>query len=118
LKKKIKDRRNTSSRDSLGGLHVINDVCKPCNDKLGEKVDSHLVNNILMQFARFTKNIIGKKGKIPNPIGKGKFKENPETILHYKFTDDGQPESLYVVPKVTNNGEEYSVSVVASNQIN
>ncbi|WP_255259049.1 tyrosine-type recombinase/integrase [Bacillus thuringiensis] len=77
--------------DSLGGLLITNDVCKACNDKLGEKVDVHLVNHGLMQFARFTKGLKGKKGKLPNPIGIGKYKDEPETTLHYKFTNDGKP---------------------------
>lgn len=113
-KENIKGSKEHVFPDSLGGLLVINDVCKECNDKLGKKVDTHLVNHGLMQFARFTKGLKGKKGKLPNPIGVGKYKEEPETTLHYKFTNDGKPESLYVVPSVKVEGNEYKVIVDAS----
>ncbi|MGG3925914.1 HNH endonuclease [Metabacillus fastidiosus] len=100
--------------DSLGGQLVTYDVCKECNDILGQKVDSPLVNSGLMQFARFTKRLKGKKGKIPNPIGKGKYKDDPNTTLHYNFTDDGKPHSLYVVPRVKVEDNNYEISVDAS----
>jgi hypothetical protein len=85
--------------DALGGLLIIKEVCKDCNDFLGRNVDSHLVNHFLMQLARFTYKLHGKKGKIPNPIGKGVLKDDPNTEVHYKFNDEGQPESLYIVPQ-------------------
>ncbi|MEH7143150.1 HNH endonuclease [Priestia megaterium] len=100
--------------DSLGGLLVIYNVCKRCNDKLGQKVDSHLVNHQLMQFSRLTKKLKGKKGKIPNPLGRGHLQNDPETTVHYKFTDEGKPESLYVVPKVKSENGHYNVIADAS----
>ncbi|MDM5332900.1 HNH endonuclease [Ureibacillus composti] len=114
LKENIKGSEEHIFPDSLGGLLVIYDVCKDCNDKLGRKVDSHLVNNGLMQFARFTKKLKGKKGKLPNPLEKGKYKNDPETTLYYRFTEDGEPESLYTVPKVKVDGNQYEVAVDGS----
>jgi HNH endonuclease len=85
--------------DALGGLLIIKEVCKPCNDFLGQKVDSHLVNHFLMQLARLVYKLQGKKGKIPNPIGKGVLKDEPNTEIHYILDDEGQPKSLYIVPQ-------------------
>ncbi|HDX9652519.1 TPA: HNH endonuclease [Bacillus wiedmannii] len=101
--------------DSLGGKVVIYDVCKRCNDKLGSEVDSYLVNNPFMEFARFTKKLSGKNGHIPNPIDEGRLKDNNEKV-YYKFSKEGNPESLYMVPVVTKSedGETITVKVDAS----
>lgn len=100
--------------DSLGGLLIINDVCKECNDELGGKVDYHLVDHGLMQLARFTKGLKGKKGAIPNPLGTGKSMDDPDMTLRYKHKSNGTPESLYVVPNVKNDDGKYRVIVDAS----
>jgi len=100
--------------DSLGGLLVIHDVCKACNNKLGQKVDSHLVNHKFMEFSRLNKKLKGKRGNIPNPLKKGNLQNDPETIVHYKLTNEGKPESLYVVPKVKSENGHYNVMVDAS----
>lgn len=100
--------------DSLGGLLIINDVCKECNDELGGKVDYHLVDHGLMQLARFTKGLKGKKGTIPNPLGVGKSIDDSDITLRYKHKSDGTPESLYVVQKVKNDDGKYRVIVDAS----
>lgn len=101
--------------DSLGGLLVIHDVCKECNDKLGGKVDYHLVDHGLMQLARLAKRLKGKKGTIPNPLSVGKSIDDPDMTLRYKHTNDGIPKTLYVVPNVIpNNDGKYRVMVDAS----
>ncbi|WP_214721705.1 HNH endonuclease [Exiguobacterium sp. s192] len=100
--------------DSLGGLLIIYDVCKDCNDKLGEKVDYHLVDHGLMQLARFTKGLKGKKGTIPNPLSVGKSTDDPDMTLRYKHTSDGTPGALYVIPNVIFDDGKYRVMVDAS----
>lgn len=104
--------------DSIGGSLIINNVCKVCNEQIGRNVDSHLVNHLLMQFARLTKKIKGKKGKIPNPLGKGFLKGENEVELHYKLDEDGHPKSLYVVPKqkVLEDGQVLQISLDISDQ--
>lgn len=113
LKEKVSSKEHVFP-DSLGGLLIIYDVCKDCNDKLGEKVDYHLVDHGLMQLARFTKGLKGKKGTIPNPLSVGKSIEDPNMILRYKHTSDGKPESLYIVPNVISDEDGYRVMVDAS----
>ncbi|WP_175073860.1 HNH endonuclease [Terribacillus sp. AE2B 122] len=100
--------------DSLGGNLIIDNVCKGCNNRLGEKVDTHLVNHGLMQLARQTKGLKGKKGRLPNPIGVGRYRDDPETTLHYKISDDGKPNSLYVVPRVNKEEHKYEIVFDAS----
>lgn len=58
--------------DSIGGYYHIYSVCKDCNSKLGDNVDTHLVNHWLIQGKRHLLKIPGKSGNIPNPlVGRG-----------------------------------------------
>ena len=54
--------------DALGGYYHIYSVCKRCNSKLGNCVDSKLINHLFSTFERFTLGLKGKRGKIPNPF--------------------------------------------------
>ena len=47
------------------------DVCKDCNSKLGDNVDSYLNNNFFIQIIRQALGIVGQSGKIPNPFKDG-----------------------------------------------
>lgn len=47
------------------------DVCKDCNSKLGDNVDSYLNNHFLIQMIRQALGIAGQSGKIPNPFKNG-----------------------------------------------
>ena len=69
-------------QDSIGGRIKINDVCKECNSKLGNKVDIHLTNNFMSELNRFELGIKGKSGKLPNPFKEGGLKgeENKRVI--------------------------------------
>lgn len=64
--------------DSLGGYYHIYTVCKSCNSKLGENVDAPLVNHKLSEIYRFSQEIVGKSGKLPNPFsGTFSHKDTP-----------------------------------------
>ncbi len=54
--------------DSLGGYYHIYNVCRPCNSKMGETVDSPLINNKITELYRFCEQLQGKSGNIPNPF--------------------------------------------------
>lgn len=54
--------------DSLGGYYHIDSVCTECNGKLGEKVDTKLINHKFIEFQRHLLRLKGKKGHIPNPF--------------------------------------------------
>ncbi|MGB4073927.1 HNH endonuclease [Pseudomonas sp.] len=86
--------------DSLGGYYHIYSVCIDCNSKLGEKVDSPLVNHKLSELYRFGQEIAGKSGKIPNPFA-GTFvgKDSPTKKARLEVGSDGTLE-LYQAPEI------------------
>lgn len=51
--------------DALDGKLIFNCLCKDCNSKLGEKVDTQLTNYGPIKIIRATHGITGKTGKIP-----------------------------------------------------
>ncbi|WP_343499492.1 HNH endonuclease [Achromobacter denitrificans] len=82
--------------DSLGGYYHIFNVCETCNSKMGEKVDSPLVNHKLTELYRLAQEIEGKKGGVPNPFS-GTFIEegNPEIKARVDINKGGKLEVLY-----------------------
>lgn len=82
--------------ESLGGFYHIFNVCKTCNSKMGEKVDSPLVNHKLTELYRFAQEIEGKSGSVPNPFS-GTFVEegNPEVKARVDVNKEGKLEVLY-----------------------
>lgn len=82
--------------DSMGGFYHIFNVCKTCNSKMGEKVDSPLVNHKLTELYRFTQEIESKSGSIPNPFS-GIFMEkgDPEFKARVDVSKEGKLEVLY-----------------------
>lgn len=82
--------------DSLGGYYHIFNVCETCNSKMGEKVDSQLVNHKLTELYRFAQEIEGKKGIVPNPFS-GIFLEegNPDVKARVDINKEGKLEVLY-----------------------
>lgn len=82
--------------DSLGGHYHIFNVCKACNSKMGERVDSPLVNHKLTELYRFAQEIEGKNGNIPNPFS-GTFIEerNSEAKARVDVNKEGKLELLY-----------------------
>lgn len=98
--------------DAIGGLLVLKGkVCKPCNDKLGHSVDSHLVNHGLVSFARLNYGLKGKSGKVPNPLEKGVLADDPTQKIRYEFTDDGKPKRTYLVRQISTTKQEDALEV-------
>ena len=99
--------------DSLGGLLTTNDVCKECNDYMGRVVDSPLINNFLMEIIRLTYKLQGKGGKVPNPFAKGQLRDEFPGEVHYRMTNQGDPKSLYSVPKkvIETDGETKKIKI-------
>lgn len=60
-----------------GHYHVYN-VCKVCNSKMGEHVDTLLTNHFFIQAYRFSHKMKGKKGELPNPFSSVGVLENGE----------------------------------------
>jgi hypothetical protein len=63
--------------ESIGGSFKINSVCKDCNSKLGEEVDSKLGNHLFVKMIRYELGLAGKKGIMPLPFKHGKLKGSP-----------------------------------------
>lgn len=63
--------------EAIGGVVVLNDMCKPCNDRLGAGVDAALVNHVLMKMKRARFGLPGKTGHIPSPLVSGTLAEGP-----------------------------------------
>jgi len=98
--------------DAIGGLLVLkNRVCKPCNDKLGHSVDTHLVNHGLVSLTRLVHGLKGKSGKVPNPFEKGVLSNDKTQKVRYEFTDAGKPKRTYLVPQLNINKKNNAVEV-------
>nr|WP_311520729.1 HNH endonuclease [uncultured Porphyromonas sp.] len=70
---------------AIGGYYHTYNVCKKCNNVLGEKVDPTLINHPISQLIRFSQKIKGYKGSYPNPFA------NPEPSTDgtkYSVTED------------------------------
>ncbi|GKV54256.1 hypothetical protein NCCP2222_02030 [Sporosarcina sp. NCCP-2222] len=100
--------------DSLGGQLIIKNVCKECNDFLGEKVDFHLVDHPLMQFIRAKYSLAGKKGHIPNPFSKAYLKDDPTRAVKVRL--DGRAPYLFPSVKKSSTGDRLTISVDGSDR--
>ncbi len=100
--------------DSMGGFYHIFNVCKTCNSRMGEKVDSPLVNHKLTELYRFSQEIEGKSGKIPNPFS-GIFMEQGESEVKARVDVNkaGKLEVLYhpVINLKENEGVIQSIEI-------
>lgn len=99
--------------DSIDGFYHIYSVCKSCNSKLGEFVDSKLVNHKFIEFQRHTLKIKGKSGQIPNPFsGVQSLKDDVEQKVTLTFNEKGEltPKLLPKIPKFKNQDKIESIS--------
>lgn len=105
--------------DSLGGCYHIFNVCKTCNSRMGEKVDSPLVNHKLTELYRFAQEVEGKSGTIPNPFS-GIFMEegNPEVKARVDVNNEGKLEVLYhpVIKLKENAGVIQSIEIAVDSK--
>ncbi|MBN5152904.1 hypothetical protein JY458_18225 [Stenotrophomonas maltophilia] len=86
--------------DSLGGYYHIYSVCQTCNSRMGETVDSALVNHKLTDLYRFVEGMAGKSGAIPNPFsGLATSSENP-AVQARAIADDGGALKFQLIPRV------------------
>lgn len=86
--------------EAIGGRVVVQTVCKPCNDRLGNTIDHCLTDHWLVQGQRMLLKLPGKTGHIPNPIERGAMKDDPSHKLLYKMDANGVPKELHTVTSV------------------
>ena len=80
---------------SLGNTALITtDVCANCNNKLGQNVDKHFVDNMLIEMKRKELGLKGESGKSPNP-----FKQGEDQFGNLVRVDDSLNPTL--VPKLS-----------------
>lgn len=98
--------------DAIGGYYHIYNVCKECNSKLGDSVDSHLLKHWVTTAARHVNGLAGKTGKIPNPlVGDGIFEDGSKVRL--EEGKDGKI-VLHILPNalvVSDDGKSFSFFV-------
>lgn len=89
--------------DSMKGFYHIDSVCKGCNSFLGNQVDSPLVNHKLTELYRFSREVAGKSGQIPNPFSGIYFHESDQdTKFRVEVDEDGKLKTK-LLPKVNIN---------------
>lgn len=86
------------------------DVCKDCNSKLGDNVDSYLSNNFFIQMIRQALGIAGQSGKIPNPFKNG-IDENGRPI---SVDQDFKP---HIIPNSKVNGSKLHIIAETKEQV-
>lgn len=84
---------------------VISSVCKPCNDRLGDTVDSFISNDFLVRLGRQGLGLQGNSGTLPNPFRnkKGLDREGNKVILD----DDFIPQ---ILPRVETTCNSWQIS--------
>ncbi|MDX3775488.1 HNH endonuclease [Chromatiaceae bacterium AAb-1] len=89
--------------DSMKGFYHIYSVCKDCNSFLGNQVDSPLVNHKLTELYRFSREVAGKSGQIPNPFSGIYFHESDQDAkFRVEVDEDGKLKTKFL-PKVNIN---------------
>ncbi|PRH81265.1 HNH endonuclease [Arenimonas caeni] len=105
--------------DSLGGYYHIYSVCRTCNSRMGETVDSRLVNHKLTDLYRFVEGMAGKSGAIPNPFGDPTVSsENPDIKARAIMDDDGALK-FQLIPRVVvheEGGTPTSIEIMVDTQ--
>lgn len=92
--------------DAIGGYYHIYTVCKECNSKLGQNIDSKLVKHPFTSFMRYKLGIKGKTGKIPNPFeGTHTLDNEPDTNVRLDIDPDGNLVTR-ILPKVLTSYDE------------
>lgn len=77
--------------ESLGGYYHIFNVCVTCNSNMGRFVDAPLINHKLTELYRFCKDIVGKKGRVPNPFsGIYTNESNSQSKARFDINSEGK----------------------------
>lgn len=103
---------------AIGGYLHTWDVCKECNSKFGDNVDSLLVDHYFIQWERYFQQLKGEsKSEVPNPLEGTRIAKDgekyrvtndkgvitPHVIQHFSMSDDGKVVRLTIDPKDQQN---------------
>ncbi|MCP4349911.1 MAG: HNH endonuclease [Desulfobacterales bacterium] len=99
--------------DALGGTLTIR-ICKNCNDKLGSKVDSPLVNSELIKLTKYAAGTKIKKEAV-NPFQKAYIANDITAKIRIELDSENKPYIRYM-PKafkvIEKNGEKYVDNII------
>lgn len=95
--------------DTLEGKLIFNCLCKDCNSKLGEKVDSQLTNYGPIKLIRATHGITGKTGKIPLLLPTIMYDQNGRKFG--LFQDDGKLVARSLPSPIVQSEEEGKITL-------
>ena len=98
--------------DAIGGYYHIYKVCKECNSKLGDNVDSQLLKHWVIKCERHIKKLAGKTNKIPNPLlGAGVLEDGTKVRVEEDSAGVIVPRILPSSPRIAADGKSFSFSV-------
>lgn len=95
--------------DALEGKLIFNCLCKDCNSKLGEKVDSQPTNYGPIKLIRATHGITGKTGKIPLLLPTIMYDQNGRKFG--LFQDDGNLVARSLPSPIVQSEEEGKITL-------
>lgn len=81
--------------ESLGGTLTIR-ICKACNDTLGSKVNSLLINSGHIKLANYAAAIKGKRKTTVNPFEKASIVNDPSTKIRIELDSEKKPYIRYL----------------------
>lgn len=98
--------------DAIGGYYHIYSVCKECNSKLGNQVDSYLLKHWFIVGARHNNRLAGKTKKIPNPlIGDGEMEDGTKVRLEEDKSGKLVTHILPTAPKISSDGKNVTITL-------
>lgn len=95
--------------DALDGKLIFNCLCKDCNSKLGEKVDTQLTNYGPIKIIRATHGITGKTGKIPLLLPTIMYDQNGKKFR--LFQDEGKLVARSLPSPIVQSEEEGKITL-------
>jgi hypothetical protein len=105
--------------EAIDGSFELENVCKTCNDFMGEHVDCALTNHRMVLLQRFKYKVAGKKGTVPNPLP-GTIEDQDGYKSVFETKKDGTSLGFRQLSRVRDLGDgkfEYSVDGVDSDQL-
>ena len=95
--------------DSIGGSLYITAVCKDCNSHIGTDIDGPFINSMPVSLPRFTYDVPGKSGAVPNPFGGVGISVDG---LKVRLDDDFKPHILPSVEEETTPSGDIAVRMI------
>lgn len=102
--------------DAIGGYIHCYKVCKDCNSRMGDHVDSQLLNHFLIKGLRHTHQLKGKTSFIPNPLVGDGVLETGEKVRVEDIKGVVIPRILPCSPKITPDKRGGKITVDARDE--